>query len=185
MPSEAAENCDGEVYNRLIEASIPSEREDCGQKVLFAASLCKKKSRKKIGIVCAIRPEMLIWPPGVSDLKGPLGKVPCDGERAVAHDRNYQGHARDCAANFVYDIIKAFITIIEALSRSLQCCLESRPPLEKHLRLVIRRGGESNRQGQPIGGISFLAMISASSGHENRDTGPRYAKHRFWGLALG
>jgi len=80
---------------------------------------------------------MLIWPAGVSDLKGPLGKVPCDGERAVAHDRNCQGHARDCAANFVYDIIKTFITIIEALSRSLQCCLESRPPLEKHLGLVI------------------------------------------------
>ena len=39
-----------------------------------------------------------------------------------------------------------------------------------------RRGGESNRQSQPIGVLPFLAMISASSGHENRDTGTRYAK---------
>jgi hypothetical protein len=48
MPSEAAENCDGEVYNRLIEASMPSERENCSQKVLLTVSLCKKKSRKKM-----------------------------------------------------------------------------------------------------------------------------------------
>ena len=66
------------------------------------------------------------------------GEVPGDGERAGAHNRNRQGHAGHSLANFVRNIIKAFITVIEALSRGLQCRFDLCPPVEEYPHLIPR-----------------------------------------------
>src|ERR1051325_7908485 len=68
-------------------------------------------------------------------------KVPGDGEGAPAFSSDGQGNARDCIASLVQDLIEAIETIVEPPSRSLQGRFDLRPPVEKHLCLILRSGG--------------------------------------------